>query len=186
TIDNDLAAWHFPLHGFCAPIDQQLSSSFRSVLDVFFRSRQTCCCCVMLFHSQLIRSDFYCLASLRKMFGLLEKHNSYVIRVKPYHQNENIKRKLKQKTAFKNPYEIMFFREKRNKYNAEELMIIKTQDIEYVFQKWWSEKNKKSSISLYHCNVLRVIRAVDMCTLQKTDSISPKTGILQQSLRLTS
>jgi hypothetical protein len=28
-----------------------------------------------------------------------------------------------------------------NKYSAEELMIMKTQDIGYVFQKWQSEKN---------------------------------------------
>ncbi|CAH2046970.1 unnamed protein product, partial [Thlaspi arvense] len=34
--------------------------------------------------------------------------------------------------------------EKINKYNAEELMIIKTQDIKYVFQRWWSEKKEEA------------------------------------------
>ncbi|CAH2036193.1 unnamed protein product, partial [Thlaspi arvense] len=42
-------------------------------------------------------------------------------------------RKLNQKTRFKNPYE-------------NELMIIKTQANEYVFQKWWSEKRLTVSL----------------------------------------
>ncbi|CAH2060084.1 unnamed protein product [Thlaspi arvense] len=94
----------------------------------------------MLFHDLLIRSDFNCLASSRKRFGLLEKHKGYVIRVKSYHQKEGING------------------EKINKYNAEELMIIKTQDIKYVFQKWCSEKkvtkfffSKKSSTASLQC-----------------------------------
>ncbi|KAG2260946.1 hypothetical protein Bca52824_080240 [Brassica carinata] len=91
----------------------------------------------------------------RKRFGLLEKHKDYVIRAKAYHQKEDIKKKLKQKAAFKNPDEFYFKminsktvdgvhrpKEEINKYNAEELMIMKTQDIGYVFQKWQSEKNK--------------------------------------------
>ncbi|KAJ4896263.1 putative U3 small nucleolar RNA-associated protein 11 [Raphanus sativus] len=86
----------------------------------------------------------------RKRFGLLEKHKDYVIRAKAYHQKEDIKKKLKQKAAFKNPDEFYFKMinsktvdgEEINKYSAEELMIMKTQDIGYVFQKWQSEKNK--------------------------------------------
>ncbi|XP_013709968.2 probable U3 small nucleolar RNA-associated protein 11 isoform X2 [Brassica napus] len=91
----------------------------------------------------------------RKRFGLLEKHKDYVIRAKAYHQKEDIKKKLKQKAAFKNPDEFYFKminsktvdgvhrpKEEINKYSAEELMIMKTQDIGYVFQKWQSEKNK--------------------------------------------
>ncbi|CAH2063394.1 unnamed protein product [Thlaspi arvense] len=91
----------------------------------------------------------------RKKFGLLEKHKDYVIRAKAYHQKENIKKKLRQKAAFKNPDEFYFNminsetdrgvhkrKEEVNKYNAEELLIMKTQDIGYVFQKWQSEKNK--------------------------------------------
>ncbi|CAF2048795.1 probable U3 small nucleolar RNA-associated protein 11 isoform X1 [Brassica rapa] len=92
---------------------------------------------------------------VRKRFGLLEKHKDYVIRAKAYHQKEDIKKKLKQKAAFKNPDEFYFKminsktvdgvhrpKEEINKYSAEELMIMKTQDIGYVFQKWQSEKNK--------------------------------------------
>jgi hypothetical protein len=43
---------------------------------------------------------------------------------------------------FVNFDKVIVFRDEVNKYSAEELMIMKTQDIGYVFQKWQSEKNK--------------------------------------------
>ncbi|VVB06369.1 unnamed protein product [Arabis nemorensis] len=91
----------------------------------------------------------------RKRFGLLEKHKDYVIRAKAYHKKQDTLKKLREKAAFKNPDEFNFKmiksqtirgihrpKEEVNKYSAEELMIMKTQDIGYVFQKWQSEKNK--------------------------------------------
>ncbi|XP_010514466.1 PREDICTED: probable U3 small nucleolar RNA-associated protein 11 isoform X1 [Camelina sativa] len=91
----------------------------------------------------------------RKKFGLLEKHKDYVIRAKAYHKKQDTLKILRQKAAFKNPDEFNFKminsktdggnhrpKDEVNKYSAEELMIMKTQDIGYVFQKWQSEKNK--------------------------------------------
>ncbi|CAN8254133.1 unnamed protein product [Cochlearia groenlandica] len=91
----------------------------------------------------------------RKRFGFLEKHKDYVIRAKAHHQKEDALKKLRQKAAFKNPDEFNFKminsktvggvhrpKEEINKYSAEELMIMKTQDIGYVFQKRQSEKSK--------------------------------------------
>ncbi|XP_010425534.1 PREDICTED: probable U3 small nucleolar RNA-associated protein 11 [Camelina sativa] len=91
----------------------------------------------------------------RKKFGLLEKHKDYVIRAKAYHKKQDTLKILRQKAAFKNPDEFNFKminsktdrgnhrpKDEVNKYCAEELMIMKTQDIGYVFQKWQSEKNK--------------------------------------------
>uniref|UniRef100_A0A1J3FGN2 U3 small nucleolar RNA-associated protein 11 n=1 Tax=Noccaea caerulescens TaxID=107243 RepID=A0A1J3FGN2_NOCCA len=96
----------------------------------------------------------------RKRFGLLEKHKDYVLRAKAYHRKEDIKKKLKEKAFFKNPDEFYFKminsktadgvhrpKEEVNKYSAEELMIMKTQDIGYVFQKWQSEKNKIAKLT---------------------------------------
>ncbi|XP_010512355.1 PREDICTED: probable U3 small nucleolar RNA-associated protein 11 [Camelina sativa] len=91
----------------------------------------------------------------RKKFGLREKHKDYVIRAKAYHKKQDTLKILRQKAAFKNPDEFNFKminsktergnhrpKDEVNKYSAEELMIMKTQDIGYVFQKWQSEKNK--------------------------------------------
>ncbi|CAL9245648.1 unnamed protein product [Arabidopsis halleri] len=91
----------------------------------------------------------------RKKFGLLEKHKDYVIRANAYHKKQETLKILRQKAAFKNPDEFNFKminsktvdgyhrpKDEVNKYSAEELMIMKTQDIGYVFQKWQSEKNK--------------------------------------------
>ncbi|KAG7561551.1 Small-subunit processome Utp11 [Arabidopsis thaliana x Arabidopsis arenosa] len=91
----------------------------------------------------------------RKRYGLLEKHKDYVIRANAYHKKQETLKILRQKAAFKNPDEFNFKminsktvdgyhrpKDEVNKYSAEELMIMKTQDIGYVFQKWQSEKNK--------------------------------------------
>ncbi|KAG7635100.1 Small-subunit processome Utp11 [Arabidopsis suecica] len=91
----------------------------------------------------------------RKRFGILEKHKDYIIRANVYHKKQETLKILRQKAAFKNPDEFNFKminsktvdgrhrpKDEVNKYSAEELMIMKTQDIGYVFQKWQSEKNK--------------------------------------------
>lgn len=91
----------------------------------------------------------------RKKFGLLQKHKDYVIRAKAYHRKQDTLKRLRQKAAFKNPDEFNFKminsktvrgvhkpKDEVNIYSAEELMIMKTQDVGYVFQKWQSEKNK--------------------------------------------
>ncbi|CAK9325904.1 unnamed protein product [Citrullus colocynthis] len=91
----------------------------------------------------------------RKKFGLLEKHKDYIERAKAFHKKEDTLRKLKEKAAFKNPDEFYFkmIRTRTvdgvhkpeshvNKYTAEQLMLMKTQDAGYILQKMQSEKRK--------------------------------------------
>ncbi|KAL8167590.1 hypothetical protein V2J09_009089 [Rumex salicifolius] len=91
----------------------------------------------------------------RKKFGLLEKHKDYVERARVFHKKEDTLRKLREKAAFRNPEEFYFkmintkvvggvhrAESEANKYTAEELMLMKTQDIGYVLQKLQSEKKK--------------------------------------------
>ncbi|XP_073155760.1 probable U3 small nucleolar RNA-associated protein 11 [Henckelia pumila] len=93
--------------------------------------------------------------SMRRKFGLLEKHKDYVIRAKAFHQKEQTLQKLKEKAAFRNPDEFYFKMIKTktvggvhkpesqaNKYTNEELMLMKTQDIGYILQKLQTEKKK--------------------------------------------
>ncbi|XP_043694979.1 probable U3 small nucleolar RNA-associated protein 11 [Telopea speciosissima] len=91
----------------------------------------------------------------RKKFGLLEKHKDYVLRATAYHKKEETLRKLKEKASFRNPDEFYFKmirtrteggvhkpESEAKKYTNEELMLMKTQDIGYIFQKIQSEKKK--------------------------------------------
>ncbi|XP_050230945.1 probable U3 small nucleolar RNA-associated protein 11 [Mercurialis annua] len=91
----------------------------------------------------------------RKKYGLLEKHKDYIVRAKAYHTKQQSLQRLKEKAAFKNPDEFYFKMIKTktvngvhlpesqaNKYTAEELLLMKTQDIGYILQKLQSEKNK--------------------------------------------
>ncbi|XP_071736530.1 probable U3 small nucleolar RNA-associated protein 11 [Rutidosis leptorrhynchoides] len=91
----------------------------------------------------------------RKRFGFLEKHKDYVVRAKAYHKKEDYLQKLKEKAADRNPDEFYFkmINSKTvdgvhkqagegNKYTAEELLLMKTQDIGYILQKIQSEKKK--------------------------------------------
>ncbi|CAN6543524.1 unnamed protein product [Malus baccata var. baccata] len=91
----------------------------------------------------------------RKKFGLLEKHKDYVERAKAYHKKEQTLRILKQKAFYRNLDEFNFkmiktrtingvhkLESQANKYTPEELMLMKTQDIGYIFQKVQSEKKK--------------------------------------------
>lgn len=91
----------------------------------------------------------------RKTFGLLEKHKDYIERAKAYHKKEDTLQKLKEKAAFRNPDEFYFKmirtrtvdgvhkpESQVNKYTAEQLMLMKTQDAGYILQKMQSEKRK--------------------------------------------
>ncbi|XP_073014903.1 probable U3 small nucleolar RNA-associated protein 11 [Primulina eburnea] len=92
---------------------------------------------------------------LRRKFGLFKKHKDYVIRARAYHQKEQTLLKLKEKAALRNPDEFYFMMIKTktvggvhkpesqaNKHTNEELMLMKTQDIGYIFQKLQTEKKK--------------------------------------------
>ncbi|KAJ4973624.1 hypothetical protein NE237_006798 [Protea cynaroides] len=96
----------------------------------------------------------------RKKFGLLEKHKDYVLRATAFHKKEETLQKLKEKASFRNPDEFYFKmirtrteggvhkpESEANKYTNEELMLMKTQDIGYVFQKIQSEKKKIEKLS---------------------------------------
>ncbi|KAJ4750636.1 U3 small nucleolar RNA-associated protein 11 [Rhynchospora pubera] len=96
----------------------------------------------------------------RKSFGLLEKHKDYVLRAKNFHRKEETLKKLREKASFRNPDEFYFKmvhtrnvdgihrpRDEANKYTAEELLVMKTQDIGYVLQKLQSEKKKVERLS---------------------------------------
>ncbi|XP_041020999.1 probable U3 small nucleolar RNA-associated protein 11 isoform X2 [Juglans microcarpa x Juglans regia] len=91
----------------------------------------------------------------RRKFGLLEKHKDYVERAKVFHKKEQTLQKLREKAAFRNPDEFYFrmikartvdgvhkLENETNKYNTEELMLMKTQDMGYILQKLQSEKKK--------------------------------------------
>ncbi|KAF6163918.1 hypothetical protein GIB67_024773 [Kingdonia uniflora] len=96
----------------------------------------------------------------RKKFGLLEKHKDYIDRAKAFHKKEDAIKKLKEKASFRNPDEFYFGMIKTRtidgvhkpesqaiQYTAEELMLMKTQDIGYVYQKVQSEKKKIERLS---------------------------------------
>nr|XP_043633952.1 probable U3 small nucleolar RNA-associated protein 11 [Erigeron canadensis] len=91
----------------------------------------------------------------RKRFGLLEKHKDYVVRAKAFHKREEYLQKLKEKAANRNPDEFYFKMinsktvdgihkeaSEANKYTAEELLLMKSQDMGYILQKILSEKKK--------------------------------------------
>lgn len=90
----------------------------------------------------------------RKKFGLLEKKKDYSKRAEAHHKKEETIQKLKEKAAFRNPLE--FYHKmitsktvdgvhkpvEANSYTNEELMLMKTQDINYIMQKLQTEKKK--------------------------------------------
>ncbi|CAN6560806.1 unnamed protein product [Malus baccata var. baccata] len=90
-------------------------------------------------------------------FGLLEKHKDYVERAKAYHKKEETLRKA----FFRNPDEFNFkmtktrtvdgvhkLESRANKYTPEELLLMKTQDIGYIFQIVQSEKKKTEKLTV--------------------------------------
>ncbi|XP_062169999.1 probable U3 small nucleolar RNA-associated protein 11 [Alnus glutinosa] len=89
----------------------------------------------------------------RRKFGLLEKHKDYVEHAQVFHKKEQTLQKLREKAAFRNPYEFYFrmiktrtvdgvhkLESEANKYTQEELMLMKTQDMGYILQKLQNEK----------------------------------------------
>ncbi|KAG7967715.1 hypothetical protein I3843_08G113200 [Carya illinoinensis] len=91
----------------------------------------------------------------RRKFGLLEKHKDYVERAQVFHKKEQTLQKLREKAAFRNPDEFYFrmmkaktvdgvhkLENETNKYNMDELLLMKTQDMGYILQKLQSEKKK--------------------------------------------
>ncbi|KAF5441995.1 hypothetical protein F2P56_037056 [Juglans regia] len=96
----------------------------------------------------------------RRKFGLLEKHKDYVERAQVFHKKEQTLQKLREKAAFRNPDEFYFrmmkaktvngvhkLENEANKYNTEELMLMKTQDMGYILQKLQSQKKKVEKLT---------------------------------------
>ncbi|CAL4973517.1 unnamed protein product [Urochloa decumbens] len=96
----------------------------------------------------------------RKKFGILEKHNDYVVRARAFHRKEEIIRKLREKAALKNPDEFYFKminsttvggvhrpKPEANKYTEEELLLLKNKDMGYILQSMQSEKKKIEKLS---------------------------------------
>jgi len=92
----------------------------------------------------------------RTKYGLLEKHKDYVLRAKDFHKKERVIKLLKRKAEERNPDEFYFAMEKKrtkngvhigsmqeaNKYTAEELALMKSQDVKYVTLKSRVEAEK--------------------------------------------
>ncbi|KAF5184452.1 embryo sac development arrest, partial [Thalictrum thalictroides] len=96
----------------------------------------------------------------RNKFGILEKHKDYVERATAFLKKEDIIKiqheKLKEKALFKNPDELIKTKmvdgvhrieSNAKQYIQEELTLMKTQDIGYLFQKI-QKKQKKYNYSL--------------------------------------
>uniref|UniRef100_A0A7S0MV76 U3 small nucleolar RNA-associated protein 11 n=1 Tax=Pyramimonas obovata TaxID=1411642 RepID=A0A7S0MV76_9CHLO len=87
--------------------------------------------------------------SARKRFGLLEKHKDYVLRARDYHKKEKTIKTLREKAEFRNPDEFYFAMQKAStkdgvhnanqhdpeRYTAEQLKLLKSQDAKYVHLK---------------------------------------------------
>jgi hypothetical protein len=96
----------------------------------------------------------------RARLGLLEKKKDYVLRARDFHKKEDAIKVLKTKAAYRNPDEFYFGMEKQrtidgvhqargdesNKYTAEELRLMKTQDVKYVGLKASMEAKKAEKL----------------------------------------
>lgn len=90
----------------------------------------------------------------RKHFGLLEKHKDYVLRAKDYHRKEDHLKLLREKARNKNPDEFYFKMvntktqngvhvvQNKTLYTADQLKMMKTQDLNYTRMKKAIERNK--------------------------------------------
>lgn len=102
--------------------------------------------------------------SQRKHFGLLEKHKDYVLRAKDYHRKQDHLKLLREKASNRNPDEF-YFKMVNTKtsngvhvvndkitYSADQLKIMKSQDLNYARMKRTMERKKveklKSSLHL--------------------------------------
>ncbi|ORX89944.1 U3 small nucleolar RNA-associated protein 11 [Basidiobolus meristosporus CBS 931.73] len=80
----------------------------------------------------------------RTKLGLLEKHKDYVLRARDYHSKQNRLKGLREKAYYKNPDEFYYkmistktkkgvhIAERNEKFSAEFLKLLKTQDVNYV------------------------------------------------------
>ena len=90
----------------------------------------------------------------RKHFGLLEKHKDYVLRAKDFHRKEAKLKLLREKARNKNPDEFYYKMvntklsngvhvvERKKSYSADQLKMIKSQDLNYTRMKRVMERNK--------------------------------------------
>lgn len=97
--------------------------------------------------------------SQRKHFGLLEKHKDYVLRAKDYHRKESHLKLLREKARNKNPDEFYFKMvntktssgvhvvERSQRYSADQLKIMKSQDLNYTRMKKSMERNKVEKLN---------------------------------------
>ncbi|XP_004504747.1 probable U3 small nucleolar RNA-associated protein 11 [Cicer arietinum] len=98
--------------------------------------------------------------SSRERFGLLEKHKDYVQRAKAFHKKQDTLQKLKEKAANRNEDEFYFKMVKTktvdgvhrqvsedNKYTQDEIMLMKTQDTDYILLKLQSERKKVEKLA---------------------------------------
>lgn len=97
-----------------------------------------------------------CCRSNRRKYGLLEKKKDYLLRAKDFHKKEAAIKILRKKAEEKNPDEFYFAMEKSrtkdgvhvaptaqaNTYTADEIRLMKTQDVGYLTLKSQAEKGK--------------------------------------------
>ena len=99
----------------------------------------------------------------RRKFGLLEKKKDYVLRARDFHKKEDAIKALKTKAAYRNPDEFYFGMQRNrtkdgvhvgradesNKYTAEELALMKTQDVKYVALNASEEATKAAKLQAH-------------------------------------
>eukprot|EP00200_Dunaliella_tertiolecta_P001595 CAMPEP_0202353388 /NCGR_PEP_ID=MMETSP1126-20121109/9171_1 /ASSEMBLY_ACC=CAM_ASM_000457 /TAXON_ID=3047 /ORGANISM="Dunaliella tertiolecta, Strain CCMP1320" /LENGTH=258 /DNA_ID=CAMNT_0048945731 /DNA_START=68 /DNA_END=841 /DNA_ORIENTATION=+ len=96
----------------------------------------------------------------RKKYGLLEKRKDYLQRARDFHKKEDTIKRLKRKAEERNPDEFYFAMEKArtkngihdgslnkaNKYSADELALMRSQDVNYLNLKRQVESEKVEAI----------------------------------------
>eukprot|EP00197_Chlamydomonas_leiostraca_P003099 CAMPEP_0202869552 /NCGR_PEP_ID=MMETSP1391-20130828/12519_1 /ASSEMBLY_ACC=CAM_ASM_000867 /TAXON_ID=1034604 /ORGANISM="Chlamydomonas leiostraca, Strain SAG 11-49" /LENGTH=251 /DNA_ID=CAMNT_0049549887 /DNA_START=127 /DNA_END=879 /DNA_ORIENTATION=+ len=96
----------------------------------------------------------------RQKYGLLEKHKDYVERARDFHKKEKTIKALKRKAEERNPDEFYFAMQsaktkdgvhdgslaKANKYSAEELALMRSQDVGYLALKSRVEAEKVDAL----------------------------------------
>jgi U3 small nucleolar RNA-associated protein 11 len=92
----------------------------------------------------------------RRKYGLLEKKKDYLLRARDFHKKESAIKTLRRKAEERNPDEFYFAMEKQktkdgvhvaptahaNAYSADEIRLMKTQDVGYLTMKLQMEKKK--------------------------------------------
>ncbi|KAF5843453.1 Utp11 protein-domain-containing protein [Dunaliella salina] len=96
----------------------------------------------------------------RRKYGLLEKRKDYLQRARDFHKKEDTIKRLKRKAEERNPDEFYFAMEKArtkngihdgslnkaNKYSADELALMRSQDVNYLNLKRQVESEKVEAI----------------------------------------